>query len=534
VDPHDFAWTDAAWRGIPLEHTVLYELHVGTFTPAGTFQGVMQRLPYLRDLGVTALQLMPVADFPGDRNWGYDGVALFAPARCYGQPNELRALVDAAHALGMSIHLDVVYNHFGPDGAYHTVFSPYYVSATHRSPWGHTFNFDGPGSRAVRDYVVENALRWIGEYHIDGLRLDATHAIVDDSPRPIVAELAAAAREAGEAAGRHVLVIAEDARNLRTVLEREPNGWGADGVWSDDFHHEVRRALAGDSDGYFADFSGSAEDIASTARRGWYYCGQPSRYFGGLRGTDATGISLERFVVFLQNHDQVGNRALGDRLHHTIDVATWRAASVLLLVLPETPLLFMGQEWGASTPFQFFSDHHSELGEAVTSGRRQEFSRFAAFADPAKWAAIPDPQDPKTFHASCLLWGELDREPHRALLRLYRRLLELRAGEAALRAREVSGGVDVHALDNDVILVRRSRQGVSPVLAVVRLRGSGSVDLHGHAAARLPPARAWRVLLSTEDPPFAPDPVAAAVDSDGPVISLSRAGGVLLRAAEPR
>jgi maltooligosyltrehalose trehalohydrolase len=528
VDPGGFAWSDRSWTGVPLEETMLYELHVGTFTAEGTFRSAARRLPYLRDLGVTAVELMPVADFPGDRNWGYDGVALFAPARCYGSCDDLRALVDAAHGLGLAVHLDVVYNHLGPDGAYQAAFSSAYISSRHRTPWGGTLNFDEPGSGPVRGFVVENAVRWVREYHLDGLRLDATHAITDESPRPIVAEIAAGVGRALAGSGRRALVVAEDARNLRRVVEPETDGgWGAQAVWSDDFHHQMRRALAGDADGYFADFSGSAADIATTARRGWFFHGQPSEYFGGPRGTDPAGIPCERFVVFLQNHDQVGNRALGDRLHHGIDLAAWRAASALLLLLPETPLLFMGQEWGASTPFLFFTDHHPELGRAVTAGRREEFRRFAAFADARCRAAIPDPQDTETFRTSRLRWDELEREPHRSLLRLYRRLLALRREEPSLGARERSGEPVVQAVGDDGLVVRREAPHARPLLAAVRLRGAGVMDLRDHPAAHLAANRAWAPLLTTEDPPFTAEPSPPVVDAAGPSVRFARAGAVL-------
>jgi maltooligosyltrehalose trehalohydrolase len=528
VDPAAFDWTDGAWTGGPLDTTVLYELHVGTFTDAGTFRAATERLPYLRDLGVSAIELMPVADFPGDRNWGYDGVALFAPARCYGSCDDLRALVSAAHRLGLSVHLDVVYNHLGPDGAYQAAMSPRFVSRRHRTPWGATFNLDGLDSRPVRDYVVENALRWVREYHLDGLRLDATHAIVDESPRPIVAEICAAVREALEGSRRRALVIAEDARNLRCVVEPEAaGGWGADAVWSDDFHHQVRRALAGDSDGYFADFTGSSTDIAATAGQGWFFRGQEAPYFGGPRGTDPTGIAPERFVFFLQNHDQVGNRAMGDRLHQDCDPAAWRAASALLLLLPETPLLFMGQEWGASTPFLFFTDHNAELGRAVTTGRREEFRRFAAFADPDRRARIPDPQRPETFLASRLRWDEQEREPHRSLLQLYRRLLALRRTEPALRGGGVSSEPAVVAEGADQLLVRREAPRARPILAAVRLRGSGEMDLRGHAAARLPASLRWTPLLTTEERVFTSEPAPPEVTADGPRVRFARAGAVL-------
>lgn len=536
VDAGAFAWNDGSFRPVALRDSVLYELHVGTFSAAGTFLGAVDRLDSLRSLGVTTIELMPLADFPGARNWGYDGVALFAPARCYGTPDELRTLVDAAHSLGLSVFLDVVYNHFGPDGAYQGMFSPHYASRVHRSPWGDTLNFDGAYSRPVRDYVVENALRWVREYHIDGLRLDATHAIADQSAEPIVAELVDALRCAEATDGRAALAIVEDARNLRLTIDRSSSrGWGADGVWSDDFHHQMRRALAGDSDGYFADFNGSVGDIATTARQGWFFTGQPSHYFGTLRGTDPSGLLLERFVFFLQNHDQIGNRAFGDRLHHRIDAAVWRAASVLLFLLPETPLVFMGQEWMASAPFQFFTDHARELGQAVTEGRRREFSRFAAFADASQRERIPDPQASSTFEASKLDWDECERTPHREALQLYNRLTHLRRSEPALRQPVSSGTPAVSAVEPHSLLVRRDAYEGRSVLGVVRLRGEGAVDVAMHEAARAPGGRVWQILLHSEAPEFTPDAHPPIVDLDGPAprVTFARPGALVLASEDP-
>ena len=322
VDWSRYVWSDAGWSGIALEDTVLYELHIGTFTPEGTFAAAAERLSDLKELGITAIELMPVGDFPGRWNWGYDGVAPFAPARCYGTPDDLRRLVDRAHGLGLAVHLDVVYNHLGPDGAYQSTFSRFYYSQTHHNPWGAGINFDGPQSEPVRDYVIKNALRWIHEYHFDGLRLDATHAIVDDSVRHILASIASAVQSSLEGTERKVHVIAEDVRNLAGMMQPESQGgWALSGVWSDDFHHQMRRALAGDCDGYFQDFDGSAKSIAATARQGWFYTGQHAPYFGKPRGTDPTGIAASRFIFFLQNHDQAGNRAFGDRIHHKIELA---------------------------------------------------------------------------------------------------------------------------------------------------------------------------------------------------------------------
>jgi maltooligosyltrehalose trehalohydrolase len=533
IDPAAFRWTDAGWKGVPLDRLVLYELHIGTFTQEGTFRAAITRLPDLRELGITALELMPVADFPGARNWGYDGVAPYAPARCYGRPDDLRALVDAAHRLGLAVHLDVVYNHLGPDGAYQGCFSPLYYSATHRTPWGAAINFVGPGSQPVRDYVTENAVSWVRDYHIDGLRLDATHAIIDESPRHILAALSDAVHRAARAAERQALVIAEDVRNLAHMVRAESEGgWGLDAVWSDDFHHQLRRRLAGDDDGYFLDFTGSTADIATTARHGWFYRGQYAPFFGGPRGTDATGLSPRRFVFFLQNHDQVGNRALGDRLHHGVTPAVYRAASVLLLTLPETPLLFMGQEWAASSPFLFFTDHNAELGEAVRRGRREEFARFSAFSDAVARERIPDPQAATTFAASRLDWREQEQGHHRSIKALYRRLLELRETDPALHGTDPGERFEVTDWSEEVILVRRGGGGSgSPaLLAIVRLGGAGAVDLRGHPAGRLEAGRRWRRVLTTADEPFAVAGPPIAVDAAGPAAEFAEPGAVLLRA----
>jgi maltooligosyltrehalose trehalohydrolase len=533
VDPGSFRWSDVGWRGVALEDLVLYELHVGAFTPSGTFAAASERLPWLRDLGVTAVELMPVADFPGARNWGYDGVSLFAPARCYGGPDELRRFVDDAHRIGLAVHLDVVYNHLGPDGAYHGVYSPHYVSRTHPSPWGDALNFDGPHSGPVRDFFIENALHWVHEYHIDGLRLDATHAIVDASPRHFLAELSSRVHDSIADGRRTVILAAEDVRNLaHMVLPVTEGGWGLDAVWSDDFHHQMRRCLAGDRDGYFGDFSGAAVDIAATARLGWFYRGQQAPYFGGPRGTDPEGIHPSRFVFFLQNHDQVGNRSFGDRLHHAgghgIDLAAYRAATALLLLLPQTPLLFMGQEWAATSPFQFFTDHSPGLGVKVTEGRRNEFSRFEAFSDPRNRAAIPDPQDVNTFLRSRLRWEEMRNEPHAAIHRFYRKLLSLRREHPALCPQH-SAGFAIASSDEDTVLLRRDSASSDALLLIVRLRGAGPVNLGENLLSMTRANRQWSLLLSSEDAIFASDSAPPEVNIPGMVADFARPGAVVLR-----
>ncbi len=530
IDPRSFSWSDSDWRGSGLDGLVIYEIHVGTFTSEGTFSAVADRLPALVDLGVSAIELMPVADFPGHRNWGYDGVALFSPARCYGKPDDLRRLVDAAHLRGLAVILDVVYNHLGPDGNYLSAYSPFYFSSRHRSPWGQGLNFDGERSSVVRGFFIENALHWIHEYHADGLRLDATHAIVDESPRHFLAELAAKVH--AFVSGRRVLLIVEDSRNLAQIVRpANEGGWGLDAVWADDFHHQVRRILTGDSEGYYRDYSGSSEDLASTIRKGWFYCGQHSVHLDGPRGTDPAGVPPRRFVFCIQNHDQVGNRAFGERLHHQVDPAAYRAATTLLLTCPQTPLLFMGQEWAASSPFLFFTDHNPELGQNVSAGRREEFRYFPAFSDPMVREQMPDPQAESTFLVSKLDWDELEAEPHAGVLRLCRDLLHLRSGEPALAA---AGGEDfaVDAVDEGGIAIRRIPRAGPAILAIVRLEGAGAMDLRGHPVLASREGKNWETVLTTEDARYAIDPMPPRIDlTEEPVIQFCRPGALVLREA---
>ena len=530
VAPSAYHWADAGWRGVALRDAVLYELHVGTFSPEGTFAGVTSRLPYLAELGVTAVQLMPLADFPGSSNWGYDGVSLFAPSRAYGTPDDLRRLVDQAHSLDLAVLLDVVYNHFGPDGAYASTFSPLYLSTRHHSPWGASVNLDGDGAAEVREFFIENALHWLHEYHLDGLRLDATHGLIDDSPRHFVAELASRAR--ASLPERTILLMAEDERNLASIVRsEEEGGWGLDAVWADDFHHHVRRRTAGDRDGYYEDFSGTAVDIATTIRQGWFYTGQWSRHRDAPRGTDPSGIARERMVVCIQNHDQVGNRPFGGRLNHQIDPPTFRALSALLLFLPETPLLFMGQEWAASSRFMFFTDHHTALGQLVSEGRRAEFSRFEAFADPVVRLQIPDPQARSTFDESRLRWDEQERPPHKGTLELYRELLWIRKTEPALRRDE---RLEVVALDDDSLVVVRGTPEADILMLVVCLAHGVRADVERWRKAA--GGRPWRVALQTDEPRFADPPAsdtrAPRLECDGPLaVAFSRPGAVILEPA---
>jgi maltooligosyltrehalose trehalohydrolase len=524
IDPSVFPWTDPRWRTRPARDLIVYELHVGTFTEEGTFAGVERRLPYLRDLGVTAIELMPAADFAGNRNWGYDGVALFAPSRAYGTPDDLRRLVDAAHRHGLSVMLDVVYNHLGPEGAYLPRFSRGYLTGRHMTPWGDAINLD---AGLVRQFILDNAAYWVREYHVDGLRLDATHALIDDNPKTIVEELAEVTQAV---AGRLIVVHAEDHRNLASMVEdRSLGGWALDGVWADDFHHVVRRMTAGDRDSYYADFAGNAGELATIIRQGWLYAGAHSAHMKGPRGTDPGRVPMYRFVVCLQNHDQIGNRALGERLHHEIPPEAWRAASVLLLTVPMTPLLFMGQEWSASTPFQYFTDLEPGLGRLVTEGRRREFAGFPQFASEDATERSPDPQAERTFRNSRLRWDELAAGRHQRSLALYRALLALRRDHPALSGSDDSSGM-AFAPDDETIVMRRSDGGTT-FWVVCRFTSAGLADLDVAAAAMELDASRLHTVLDTEHAEFAQDPAPIDIASDGgrTLIRFQRPGAVILQ-----
>jgi len=525
VNSRTFTWEDGEWSGVELNRLVLYELHIGAFTPGGSFKATAERFRYLRDLGITGIELMPIADFDGQHNWGYDGVDLFSPAHCYGSPQELRELINQAHKTGLAVFLDVVYNHLGPAGAYLGQFSPFYFSKHHCSPWGPAVNLDGPQSQHVRAFLNENALYWLHEYRFDGLRLDATHALVDESHPPWLSELSLAVRSSLEGSSRHVHLIAEDSRNLaHLVKSKAEQGWGLDGVWSDDFHHQIRRCLVNDQEGFFRCYSGSAHDIAETVQKGWFFRGQRFEFWGRNRGTDPSGIPPFRFVFCIQNHDQIGNRPFGERLHHQIDLAAYRAASTLLLLAPQTPLLFMGQEWAAGSPFLFFTDHDAELGTKITEGRRREFSHFKAFQDPEPFSLIPDPQDPLTFLKSRLMWEETRREPHESVLRLYRRLLEIRSQEFVSREVVSVPSRMFSVNEYGLVLLRQGCVG-KKFLMLIWLCGPGMISLPEGEV----PDSIWESVMTTEDVLYAPDPLPPQIQPSPVVVSFQRPGAVILK-----
>ncbi len=428
VDPRGYAWRSSEWRGRSWPDAVVYELHIGTFTPEGTFAAARERLADLKLLGVTALQIMPLAAFPGARNWGYDGVLQFAPAPCYGSPWDLKCFIDGAHELGMMVLLDVVYNHFGPEGNYLHAYCPEFFNPVQRTPWGAAINFDGEGSRTVRDFFVHNALYWIEEFRFDGLRLDAIHAIRDQSSPHFVAEIAAAIR-AGPALKRQVHLILENNGNQARYLERDADGEPriATAQWNDDVHHALHVLVSGEADGYYADYAREPlKMLGRSLAEGFAYQGEYSTFRDRARGEPSAQLPPAAFVAFLQNHDMVGNRAFGERISAFADPRLIPAAFACLLLSPQVPMLFMGEEFAASTPFMFFCDFSPDLALSVSNGRRREFKRFAAFADDAAVARIPDPNAESTFIDSKLRWQERLAPPHRERLDFVRELLALR------------------------------------------------------------------------------------------------------------
>lgn len=416
-----FDWSDHHWTGIDVAAAVIYEMHIGTFSPEGTFAGAIERLDHLVGLGVNVVELMPVAEFSGDRGWGYDGVDLFAPHHAYGGPDGLKALVDACHTLGLGVVLDVVYNHLGPYGNVLGHFGPYFTDR-YATPWGMAVNFDGPGSDEVRAFFVDNALSWLSDFHFDGLRLDAVHAIVDTSALNILEEIASAVNELSVRLGRRVFVVAEsDLNDPRVVRPTAVGGFGIHAQWSDDFHHALHAVLTGEQQGYYADF-GSLADLAAALRNGFVYQGQFSAYRQRRHGRPAPDLEGWKLLGYSQDHDQVGNRALGDRTSMLLTTGRLAVAAGLVLTSPFTPMIFQGEEWGATTPFCYFTDHRDPvLGQAVRDGRRAEFAVFGW--EPEE---IPDPQAGSTFDRSRLDWSELGSSDHARMLAWYRRLLELR------------------------------------------------------------------------------------------------------------
>jgi maltooligosyltrehalose trehalohydrolase len=475
VDPNSFRWSDEDWRGLALRDYIIYELHTGTFTPQGTFDGIVERLEYLKKLGITVIEIMPVAAFPGRHNWGYDGVSLYAVQASYGGPDGFKRLVAAAHRTGLAVVLDVVYNHVGNEGNYLRMFGPYFTDR-HKTPWGDAVNYDGEGCGGVRSFVIQNALYWIREYHLDGLRLDAIQTIRDDSRYHIVEEIRDRVKDLAAELDREVCVIAEtDENDARLARPKQLGGFGLDAVWSDDFHHAVHSVLTGERAGYYQDF-GKPTQIVRALKEGFVFQGESFQFWNAPRGSKPDGMPLPAHVVCIQNHDQIGNRAQGERLRHLACRGARRLASALLLLAPLTPLIFMGEEYDEEAPFQFFTDYgNPTLQKAVSEGRRNEFKQFG-------WEEVPDPQDPETFARSQLHWALAGTD--NPTLQWYRDLIRLRKRHVWHRERTCNA--ELH--DGSIVLqVPREQPAIMVVAAFPEARETHRV---------LP---AWQQLLNSEE-----------------------------------
>ncbi len=506
VDHRAFAWSDAAWSGFHLPSAVLYELHIGTFSPEGTFDGAAARLDHLVDLGVTAVEIMPVAQFPGMRNWGYDGVALYAPHHDYGGPEGLKRLVDACHARGLGVILDVVYNHLGPEGNHLERFGPYFTSF-YSTPWGQAVNFDQAASDEVRRFVIDNAIAWLRDYHVDGLRLDAVHAIVDTSAIHVLEQLATEVAELAAAEGRPLWLIAEsDLNDPRVVRSRDCGGYGIDAQWSDDFHHALHTVLTGEDDGYYGDF-GALADLATALEQVWVYAERWSPTRGRTHGRSPTGLPGWCFLGYLQNHDQVGNRAVGDRISTGLSTGRLKVGAALYLTAPFVPMIFQGEEWAASVPFQYFTSHKDpELGRLVRQGRRAEFAAFG-------WTPeqVPDPQDQATFQCSKLDWGEAGQAPHAEVLDWYRTLIALRRSTPGLsdgRQDRVTVRYDEQA---GWLVVERGQLRIAANLG----EAEAKIDLEDAAGSQVLARSDPRVVVEGTNATLVPDSVVVCGPSNG-------------------
>jgi len=498
IDPQQFHWTDQNWHGVPLEGQVIYEIHIGTFTKEGTWQSAQEQLPRLAETGITVLEVMPVADFAGQFGWGYDGVDLFAPTRLYGRPDDFRRFVDAAHSLGMGVILDAVYNHFGPVGNYLPQFSPHYFSETKMTDWGPAINYDSEQSEPVREFIVSNAGYWIDEFHLDGLRLDATQDIHDKSSDHILAAIGRQIRQ--KASPRTALVTAEnEPQQIKLIHSPEKGGYGLDALWNDDFHHTAMVALTGKNEAYYTDYLGRPQELISAIKRGFLYQGQRYSWQKKRRGSPTRNCSPGAFITFIQNHDQVANSAFGVRIDRLTDPGRLRAMTALLLLAPGTPLLFQGQEFASSSPFLFFADHEPELAQVVHRGRIEFLSQFRSLATAEMAGRFADPSDLATFERCKLDHGE--RERHREAYALHRDLLRLRRDDPVFRARK-PGGVDGAVLANEAFLLRFFGEDSDDRLVLANL----GTDLHLHPAPEpllAPPESAqWALLWSSEDPRY--------------------------------
>src|SRR4051794_17563854 len=495
VDHRRFDWTDDGWQGSKVLGQIIYELHIGTFTPEGNWRSAIEKLPHLRDLGITLIELMPVNAFAGEFGWGYDGVCWYAPTQLYGTPDEMRAFVNRAHELGLGVILDVVYNHLGPAGNFTTQFSPYYFSEKHHTEWGEALNFDGKHCEQVREFVAENAAYWVREFHMDGLRLDATHSIVDDSTEHIVAKLTRTARAA--AGKRSIIIVSEDERNrCHQTWPTNRGGWGTDSVWNDDFHHSARVAATGHAEAYYGDYAGSPQELISAIRHGHLYQGQWNARQGMIRGCPSGGSAAPHFVQFLQNHDQVANSPTGMRTHALTTPGRHRALTTLLLLSPETPMLFMGEEFSASTPFRYFAHHEPELAALVRKGRREFMSQFPRLESFKGECDLPDPAAKSTFTECKLEWGEVERNGH--VMRLHRDLIRLRREDPTFRQQDRTA-VEGSVIAPEAFLLRWFGEDYDDRLALFNLGVDREMYPIADPMLAPPMGRKWTVLFSSDE-----------------------------------
>lgn len=498
IDPNRFKWTDQHWRGVSLKGQVIYEMHIGTFTPEGTWAAAMRELDELSLLGITVLEVMPVADFPGRFGWGYDGVNLFAPTRLYGEPDDFRRFVDRAHALGIGVILDVVYNHLGPDGNYLKEFALDYFTDRYTTDWGEAINYDGENSGPVREYFIANAGYWIDEFHCDGLRLDATQNIYDKSDNHILTAISQRVREAAQ--GRDTIIVAEnEPQETLLVKAVAEGGYGLDALWNDDFHHSAMVAMTGRNEAYYTDYPGRPQEFISAIKYGYLYQGQWYKWQEQRRGSPALRLPPATFVTFIQNHDQIANSGRGERCHQLTSPGRYRAMTALMLLAPGTPMLFMGQEFAASNPFLYFADQHAELAKLICRGRAEFLAQFPSLATAEVQAVLTDPCDPRTFESSKLDLSE--RQQHAAIYEMHRDLLRLRREDAVFSAPR-TGGVDGAVLDREAFVLRYFGAGDDDRLLLVNF----GADLHFNPAPEpllAPPAEMeWAVLWSSEDPRY--------------------------------
>ena len=509
IDPGEFGWTDGNWRGIQLPGQIVYEMHIGTFTREGTWNAATLELEKLAQLGVTALEIMPVADFGGTFGWGYDGVDLYAPTRLYGMPDDFRRFVDCAHKIGLAVLLDVVYNHFGPDGAYFKEFSDDYFTDRYENEWGMAINFDGKNSAPVREFITANAAYWIAEFHIDGLRLDATQQILDSTSPHVLSEITQSARQA--APGRAIIIVAEnEPQHVKLVCPIEQGGYGMDGLWNDDFHHSALVAVTGRNEAYYTDYHGTPQELVSALKWGYLYQGQRYSWQKQRRGTPAFGVSPAAFITYIQNHDQVANSGWGLRLHQLTSPGRCRAITALLLLARATPMLFQGEEFASSSPFLFFADHRPELAKAVRKGRAEFLTQFRTLATPEMQRLVPDPADRATFERCKLDLNE--REAHSEAYALHCDLLRLRREDSVFQKQ---GSFDGAVLGSEAFLLRFFDAENGDRLLLVNL----GLDLHLCIAPEpllAPPERKrWDILWSSESPKYGGAGTAALETEDG-------------------